>query len=488
MNVKETQQDGLTYTMEVTVPANDIGAEQDKKLVELSKTVKEKGFRAGKVPLSMVKKKYGRAVMGEILEKVVNSTSTKVMKDKNLRPAMQPKIEVKEFDEGKDLIYTMTVEVLPEIKLADFKKFELEKPVTEASEKEIDDALAKLAANAQHTKTVERKSKDGDTVNINFKGRTADDNKEHDGMQADGHNLKLGSGQFIPGFEEQLIGKKAGETVEVKVKFPEEYGAKELAGREAIFDVDVNEVREPSEAEINDEFAKNFGMDNLKALKEAVKEQLQKEFDNMSRMIVKRHLLDTLDEAHDMDIPPTMLEMETRNILDQLELERQRNPEAEEVSEEDKSDYEDIAERRVRLGLVLAEIGRQNSLSVSDIELQKAVIAEAQKYPGQEKEVFDYYAKNRNALESMRAPLFEDKAIDYILELAKINEKKVDSETLAKTLEEQGEYNPVKEKKSKSGSSAKKSSTKKTATKAKADKKEEHVHGEHCGHGCGHNH
>lgn len=476
MQVKELKQDGLSYEMEITLKAADIDSRVETRLRETGKTVNIPGFRPGKVPLNILKQRYGRMVMGEVLEKAVNESSARVLQDKELKPAIQPKIEVKEFEEGKDLIYAMSVEVLPAFEIADFKGLKLEKPVTEPADKDVEEALEKIAENREHTKKVEtrRGAKEGDTVVIDFHGRTADDNKEHEGMHAHDHDLKLGSGQFIPGFEDQLKGKKSGDEVEVKVSFPEEYGAEELAGREAIFDVKIKELREPGEVKIDDAFAKELGLDDLKALKEAVAEQLQQEYDGQSRMVLKKRLLDYLDDVHAVEIPPTMLELEHKNILDQLELERQRAPEEEkkDLTDEEKQEYKDIAARRVRLGLILSEIGRRNNLSVSDPELQKAVIAEAQKYPGQEKDVFDYYAKNRQALESLRAPLYEEKVVDYILELANIEEKAVSPEKLYELLEEDEDADKAEKKTGKKTAKKSKAKTgKKTGKKSSGAKK-----------------
>lgn len=481
MNVKQIKHDGLVYEMEITIPANDIDARVDARLKEVGKTMKMPGFRAGKVPMAMMKKKYGRAIMGEILEQTVNETSTKAMADKKLRPAMQPKIEVKSFDDGKDLTYAMTVEVLPEIKLADFKGVKLTKPAATPKDEDVQSTLEKLAGNVTLTKKItgKRAAKDGDTVLIDFDGRTADDNVHHDGMKAEGHKLKLGSNQFIPGFEAQLEGKKAGETLDVKVAFPDNYGAKDLAGRDAIFEVTIHEIHEDAKAEINDDMAKNFGMDSLDALKTAITQQLQSELDGQSRMVMKKTLLDQLDDLHTIDVPPTMLEMEHRNILDQIELEKKRNPDdadaQEEMSDDDKAEFLEIAGRRVRLGLILSEIGRQNKIVVSDPELQQAVITEAQKYPGQEREVFDYYAKNRDALEAMRAPLFEEKVVDYIVELAEVKDKTVTAEELLALLEDDGSSSDDKPKKKKPAAKKKAATAKKddkpAAKKAPAKKK-----------------
>lgn len=423
---------GLSREIEVTVTAKEISERVDARLVEVMKTIQLPGFRKGKVPMAIAKQKYGRAVMGEVLELAVNETTEKVMKEKGLKPAMQPKIEVKEFDEGKDLKYSIEVEVLPEIRVKDFKGLKLTKQKATPDKKSIDDSLDRIAAGNSSSEAIKdkRASKAGDILVMDFHGRTADDNKEHPGMHAHGHNLKLGSGQFIPGFEDQLIGKKAGEKVEVKVSFPEAYHAAELAGRDAIFDVQIHEIHEERKGAIDDELAKRLGMKDLEALKKAVEEQLQKELDGHSRLKLKKDLLDKLDEMHKFEVPPGMLDLEHKTIVRQVEMEQEYSGSKEKLSAEDQKELLDIAGRRVRLGLILAEIGNTNKITVNDAELQRAVITEAQRYRGQEKEVFDYYAKNRQALESLRAPIFEDKVVDFILELADITEKKVTPEEL----------------------------------------------------------
>ncbi len=433
--------------MEVTITAKDIDGRVDAKLQEVGKTVKMPGFRQGKVPMKLLKQKYGRVVMGEVLESAVNETSQKVLNDKKLKPALQPKIEVKSFDDGKDLVYSMTVEVMPDFKLADYKGLKLTRMVAKPGDEAINEALERIAGANKTSEPVKTKraSKKGDIVVIDFHGRTADDNKEHPGMHAHGHKLELGSGQFIEGFEEQLTGKNAGDKVEVKVKFPEAYGAPELAGREAIFDVDLQEIHETKEAEVNDEFAKSLGLEDLSALKNAISEQLSKELEGHSRLRLKKELMDALDEAHDFEVPPGMLEMEYGSIIRQVEMEHQHAGGKGELSDEEKDELKDIAGRRVRLGLILAEIGNANNIQVSDPELQKAVINEAQKYPGQEREVFDYYSKNRQALESLRAPVFEEKVVDFILELANVTEKSVTPEEL--TADDEAESKPKAKKK-----------------------------------------
>ena len=463
MQATELKSEGLSYEYEVTVPFKEIDPRVDAKLVSYSQNIRMPGFRPGKVPLKLMKQKHGKAVLGEVLEEMVNETSKKVLDDKKLRPAMQPKIEVKEFDDGKDLIFTMVVELVAGVEVVVFKGLIVERPVDAVEDETIDNALKRLAAQRQDSKVVEGKrgAKDGDIAVIDFAGRTADDNVEQPGMAAQGHHLALGSDTFIPGFEEQLKGAKAGSDIEVKVTFPEDYGAEELAGRDAIFDVTVHELREPVEAEINDDFAKNFGLEDLEALRKAVSEQMAQEYEGQSRLKVKKQLLDHLDEKHEFDVPAGMVDIELEQITRQVEMDaRQRGAESE-LSDEEKEELKDIAVRRVKLGLVLSEIGRNNNIQVSDAELQQAVIREAQKFPGQEKQVFDFYSKNRNALESLRAPLFEEKTVDFILELAEIKEKKVSVDEL--TAEDDESEAPKKAKKK---ASSKKAAAKESEAKA----------------------
>lgn len=471
MQVKQLKQDGLLHELEITIKASEIDSRVDVRLKEVGKTIRLPGFRPGKVPLPLLKKKYGRAIIGEILESTVNESSQKALEDKGLQPAMQPKIEVTSFDEGQDLTYTLAVEVLPKIKVAEYKGLDLEKPVAKADEKSIDDALSRIASSRRSSKPVESKraSKEGDIVVIDFKGRTAEDDKEHPGMAAEGHHLELGSGRFIPGFEEQLVGQKAGDEVEVKVTFPEQYPAAELAGKDAIFDVTIHEIRELSETEIDDEFAQSLGMQDVPALRKAVEEQINRELEQQSRLILKKKLLDELDGSHDFEIPAGMKQQELQNITQQVLMDYQSRGGEGDISDEEKEELEEIADRRVRLGLVLAEIGKENKIRVSDQELQKAVIAEAQKYPGQEKKVFDYYAKNRHALESLRAPLYEDKVIDFILELSSISTTEVTPDELMS--EEEQALSDVEKSKSKKSDKPKKGE-KSSAGKSKAEKSE----------------
>ncbi len=477
MQVKDIKSDGLSREMEITVPANDIKELVETRLTEVGKTVKIQGFRPGKVPMKILQERYGRSVMGEVLERAVNDATAKVIKDKKLRPAMQPKIEVKEFDEGKDLVYSMNVDILPDFDVMKLDGLKIEKPIAKIEDKDIDEALTRITAHHKGSKKIssDRKTKSGDIVMIDFDGRTKDDDVHHDGMKAEGHKLELGSNQFIPGFEDQLVGQKAGEKIEVNVSFPEQYGAAELAGRDAIFDVTIHEIHEATEAEVNDDFAKELGFDDEKALRDAVKHQLESDYANQTRLKMKRQLLDILDEKHTFEVPPAMVEAEEEGITKQIEQERQMNPDAEEISDEEREELSVIAERRVRLGLVIAEIGQQNKITVNDQELQRAVISEAQKYPGQEKEVFDFYQKNKNALEGLRAPLFEDKVVDLLFDKATVTDKEVSIEDLMK--DEEDELLARKGKAKKKSSAKKKSAAKKEGHSC-GDANCNHDHGE----------
>jgi trigger factor len=463
MQVKELKNEGLSYELEVVLEAKEIDKHVDERLAEYGKTIKMPGFRPGKVPLDVLKQRYGRSVLGEVLEKAVNDSTAKILEEKGLNPALQPKIEVKEFDEGKDLKYTMSVEVMPDFEIMDLKKLSLEKPVAKVEKKSIDEALERVAKQNRQSAPVEgdRASKKGDILVIDFHGRTVKDGKEHPGMHAHGHQLELGSNQFIEGFEDQLVGKKAGDKVTVKVTFPEAYHASELAGQDAEFDVDIHELREPAEAKIDDEFAKSLGFDDEKALRDAVKSQIENEYEQLSRARLKRSLLDILDDEHEFPVPEGMLELEFGNIKQQLLMESQDQVKDGELKldKEDEEELHAISERRVRLGMILSKIGRDNNISITDQELQRAVITEAQRFPGQEAEIFEYYRKTPQALDALRAPVFEDKVVDFIIELAEVTDKNVD----VKELSAEDDVSYLDRKKKKSG--AKKADTKKAETK-----------------------
>ncbi len=468
MQVQQTKSEGLTRQFAVTVPAEEIDSEVAKRLDEIAKTVKMPGFRPGKVPVGLVKKQYGRSVIGEVLERAISEGSAKAVTDNNLRPAMQPKVEITAFDEGKDLEYTMTIEVLPEIPQPDFKKVKLERMVVAVDDSMVDEAVKRIAAEqTAHEKTEEdRPSTAEDAVVVDFTGRV--DGKEFPGGAAKDFVLNLSAKNFIPGFVEQIVGMKAGEKKTIEVSFPAEYGAPDLAGKDAEFDVEVKELRAPKPVAVDDEFAKNMGLDSLAALKAAVKDRLTTEYGQISRMRLKRALLDSLAGLSEFELPPGLVEHEFAQIWrsvtgaapkhdhahdheghdheghdhgehhhddegpDLIAKARfeQHLQETGKTVEEVEAEYRRIAERRVRLGLLLAEIGNVNNIKVADEELNRAVVNEARRFPGQEREVIEYYQKNRGALEQLRGPLFEDKVIDYILELSQVTDKPVPADDL----------------------------------------------------------
>jgi trigger factor len=458
MQVTETNSEGLKREFKVVVPASQFQARMEAKLVEIARTIRLPGFRPGKVPMPMVRKKYTGAVMGEVLEAVVNDGVNSAISERNLRPAAQPKVEFGEYGEGKDVEFTVAVEVMPEIKAMDFATVSLEREKAEVPEAEVDEALKRIAERSEQSEPVTRKAKSGDVVVIDFVGRQ--DGIEFPGGSAEGYSLTLGSGTFIPGFEEQLTGKKAGEKVLVQVTFPDGYGNEALAGKGAEFDVTLKEVRQPKAAELDDELAKSVGMETLDALKQAVKEELGRELDGISRHKLKRKLLDVLAANHDFPVPVSLLDQEFEAVWKQVDEERQAGrldaEDAAKSEDELKAEYRSLSERRVRLGLLLAEVGRSNNVQVTQDDLNRGLLNEARKFPGQEHLVFQYYKNNPEALESLKAPLFEDKVVDFILELATVADKAVSAEELRK--EPDAAAAPAEEAKPKKKAAAKKKS------------------------------
>lgn len=454
MQITQTKAEELKREYKVSLTADEVSQKVDERLRELSRNVKIPGFRPGKAPMSILKSRYGDAVMGEVLEKAVNDSSAKAIRENDLRPAGQPKIEVTSFEKDGGLEYTMSVDLLPEIKVMDLSKIKLEKLVAKPTDKEVQEALERIAKSNRKTEAVTeaRAAKKGDIAVIDFDGTV--DGKPRPGMKGAGHHLELGSKSFVDTFEDQLIGTKVGDKKTVTVTFPEGYASAELAGKVAEFAVEVKELRQPVEAKIDAEFAKGFGFDDVEKLKEAVQGQMQAEYDQVARVRIKRKLLDALDEGHDFPAPEGMVEAEFEEIWRQVHHEHhhEHGENCNHDHGEEQGEYKDIALRRVRLGLILAEIGRQSKIEVSNQELQRAVIGQAQRFPGKEKEVFDYYTKNARALDSLRAPLFEEKVVDYILELAKPAEKTVTIEELQKAEEDELEKRaPATEKKAAKG-------------------------------------
>ena len=444
MQVKETVADGLKHEFQISVSAADLDAKADARLVELKDKVRLNGFRPGKGPVSHLKKVYGRSVMAEAIDQTIRDTNTQIFTERGFRLATQPKItmptEQKAVDDilaGKsDLTYTVAIEVVPSIALADFKSFKVEKPIAEVSDAEVDDAIKRIAEQnrAFAAKAEGAKAEAGDRVTVSFKGTI--DGTPFEGGTGESIPVTIGSNTFIPGFEEQLVGIAAGQTRTLKVSFPKNYGNANLAGQPAEFETTASLVEAPQEIVINDEFAKTLGLESLDKLKEAARERLAAEFAGATRQRVKRTLLDRLDETHRFEAPPSLVEEEFKLMWDSIKSEMEAGGKtfAEEGTTEEaaKEEYRKIADRRVRLGLVLSEIGEKNKISVTDDEVSRAVIERARQMPGREKEVWEFYRNNPNALAQLRAPIYEDKVVDFILELATVTEKKVSREELYK--------------------------------------------------------
>jgi len=453
MQVIETNRSGLSREYTITVSASDIEAKIDHRLKELAGQVRIPGFRPGKAPLTMLRQRYGEAVRGEILERAVQDSSAQAMVEQGVRPAAQPKIAIETVEPGADLTYTIEIEALPEIEPGDFSTIALEKLVAEPDETSVDDAVGRIAAENPDIQTVEpaRPAQDGDIVQIDFIGRI--DGEAFEGGAAEDFDLKLGSGRFIPGFEPQLVGAAAGEEKDVAVTFPSDYPAPALAGKEAIFAVTVKAVKEEKAREIDDAFATALGMESLDALKDAVRQRMREEFGQLTRARLKRALLDALAESYTFEVPPTLLAQEFESIWSQVKAEAEKG----DGETPDEAEYRDIAERRVRLGLLLTEVGRRNEITVSQEDLNRALMNEARSYPGQEAQVIDHYRRNPQLLEALRAPLFEDKVVDFILALADVTEKTVGIEELTADPDEPAaEEKPKAEKKPKAKPKAKK--------------------------------
>jgi trigger factor len=449
MQVTETVSEGLKREFQVTVPAADLETRMSGRLAELKDRVKLPGFRPGKVPVTHLRKVYGRSVMAETVEAVIRELNAQIVEERGLRLAREPKVtipneetEVDRVISGKaDLAYTLSFEVLPAIALADFGTIKLEKLVAEVADSEVDDALKQIAEqNKPYAAKAEgAKVENGDRVVIDFVGRV--DGTEFPGGTGTDVAVTVGSSQFIPGFEEQLVGLGVGETKVVKVTFPETYPTETLAGKAAEFDVTAKSIEAAQEVTIDDEFAKSLGLESLAKVKDAVKDRIAREHASMSRQKLKRKLLDQLDALHKFTPPPTLVEDEFNSIWTTIEgdLKRQNRTFADEGTTEEKAreEYRAIAERRVRLGLLLAEIGDKNSIKVSDEEIQRAIVERARQIPGREQEVWDYYRKNPQAVAGIRAPIYEEKVVDFLLELAKVTDKTVTKEELFKEDEEE---------------------------------------------------
>lgn len=449
MQVTETTNDGLKRELKIVIDATELDNKLEARLEDLKDKVQIKGFRPGKVPVTHLRKMYGRSVMAEVLQEAVNETSRKAIEERNERPAFEPEIaltedkeEIDQIMDGKaDLAYTMSFEILPKFELADFSSFEFEKLVAEVSEEEHQRGIDQVLSSRIDYAAVERAAEDKDRVTIDFIGRI--DGEAFDGGSAEDTPVVLGAGQFIPGFEEGLTGASAGDEKDINCTFPEDYPVETLAGKEAVFEVKVKEVAEPKTPELTDEFAEGLGVENAEKLKEVIKERLQEELNGVSRNRLKKDLLDKLEETHSFELPEKLVDREFDAIWGQLTSEmasKNTSFEGEGTNEEEeRQKYRKIAERRVRLGLVVSEIGNENELKISDEEVQQALINKASQFPGQERQVLTYYQQNPQALAELRAPLFEEKVVDFILEMAKVNEKTVSVDELTKVDDEEDE-------------------------------------------------
>ena len=480
MNIKEVSAEGLSRELQITVPAADLVAKLDARIEDIKGTVQLKGFRPGKVPAAHIRKTYGAQLMGEVIQETVNETSQQMLNDREERPAMQPEIklvgEVDPVIQGEgDLVYDIAFDIIPAIELIDFSTVKLNRPVVEVDEEKVDEALERLASSRKdfEPRGKTAKSQEGDRVKIDFIGRI--DGEAFEGGTAEGFELELGSGQFIPGFEDQLIGTKAGDTKDVEVSFPEEYGNAELAGKPSVFEVTVHEVSAPKDAEINEEFATSLGMESLEKLREAIRDQIGNDYSQMSRGHLKKDLLDQLSDGHSFELPPSMVSLEFEQIWQQfqneLEQQGQKMDDLDESEDDLRAEYKEIAERRVRTGLVLAEVGSKNEIDVTQEELNQGLVQRVQQFPGQEQQVFEYFQKNPEAMAQIRAPLFEEKVVDFICEMADVTDTPVSVDALMAEPGAAVEDKPAKKAAAKKAP-AKKAAAKKAPAKKPAAKKE----------------
>ncbi|HEV2559868.1 MAG TPA: trigger factor [Microvirga sp.] len=440
MQVTETLSQGLKREFKVVLPATELEQRLTSELSTLKDRVKINGFRPGKVPVAHLRRVYGRSVMADVVQNAVNEANRKIVEDNSLKLAYEPQVQFPENREEvenamnakADLAFTVALEILPTFELADLSDVAVKKPVAEVTDAEITESLERMAKQNVAFETKDGAAAQGDRVTVDFVGRI--DGTEFEGGKAEDIKVEIGSNTFIPGFEDQLVGVKAGDQKLVTVTFPENYMAQHLAGKAAEFDVTVKEIAAPGELKIDDELAKGFGMESLDKLKDAVRGAIQRDFDGQSRRKVKKELLDALDAKYSFELPPSLVEQEFSAVWAQVEGEMKSSGKtfADEgtTEEEAKTEYRRIAERRVRLGLVLAQVGEKTDIKVSDDEVTQALVERVRQYPGQERQVWEFYQKNPQALAEIRAPLFEEKVVDHILSQVKVDEQKVSKETL----------------------------------------------------------
>ncbi|MCH9765665.1 MAG: trigger factor [Alphaproteobacteria bacterium] len=450
MQVTESENSGLKRTLKVVVDAAELGEKFSSRLGELKGRVQLKGFRKGKVPEAHLKKVYGRSVMSEVLQETIRESSSKAIKDRKERPAAMPDIamtedqdEIEQVLAGKaDLTYSMTFEVMPDIKVTDLAKLKVEKCIADVTEDHINDALEKIAArNIKYEVVDDRAAEKEDQVTIDYRGLL--NGEPFEGGTGEDLALVVGNASFIPGFEEGLIGIKAGDDRTIEATFPEDYQAQHLAGKDVVFEVKAKSVGKPAPPTLDDDFAKGLGIEEgIDKLKEMVREQVAQEHQSVSYMQVKKDLLDTLESAHEFELPPSLVKREFdgiwKEVNDRLKQSGKTFEDEGKTEDAQREEYSKIAERRIRLGLVVAEIGDANKIDVTQDELRQALMEEARRYPGQEKHVYEYYEKTPGALDQLRAPLFEDKVIAHILTVANVSEKRVSREELMKDVREAG--------------------------------------------------
>ena len=439
MQVTETLNEGLKRAYSIKLTAAELDTKVTEKLHEAQPDVEMKGFRKGKVPLALLKRQFGQRIMGEAMQETIDGAMSKHFEDSGDRPAMQPNVEMKEgekWKEGDDVEVSLTYEALPTIPEVDFSKIKLQKLVVKSDKAAVDEALDNLASSANDFKDRKKgsKAKDGDQIVIDFIGTVG--GEAFEGGSSEDYPLVLGSNSFIPGFETQLVGCKVGEDKKVKVTFPQEYGSENLAGKDAEFACKIKNVKEPVPAKINDELATKFGAEDLKALKVQISERLESEYGGAARAVMKRHLLDALDKKVKFELPPSLVEAEAKQIAHQLY--HEENPDVKDHEHEDikpSKEHNKLAERRVRLGLLLAELGQKAEVEVSEAEMSQAIMAQSRQYPGQEKEFFEFMQKNEQMQQQLRAPIFEDKVVDHIFEKATVTDKKVNKTELQTAVE-----------------------------------------------------
>lgn len=441
MQVTETLSQGLKRELKLVVPAQDLSNRLDQRLVEMKDRVKINGFRPGKVPVAHLKRLVGRQEMAQIIDTVIGESIRKAVEERKERPALNPEVKLLDETEAEkvvsgeaDLVFTASYELLPEFELSDFSAIEIERPVAEVTDAEVDEQVNRIAEGNRPFEPKDGAAEKGDRVTMDFVGKI--DGEAFEGGSAEAIDLTLGSGQFIPGFEDQLVGAAAGDARTVEVTFPADYPAKHLAGKAAVFDVTVKAVAAPGTLAVDDAWAQKLGIESLEKLRETIREQVQSQYATASRAKTKRQLLDKLDGVYTFELPEKLVEGEFEQIWKQVtdEMAQSGKTFADEDTTEEaaRADYRKIAERRVRLGLVLSEVGEKNGVQVTDEEVSRALVERARQFPGQEREVFEYYRNNQMALASLRAPLFEEKVVDFVLEKAKVTDKTVAKDELFK--------------------------------------------------------